>query len=346
MVAFYALQPQGGKRVVRARAQQVHPNMTDLVIIYNHKYESNVPKLDHYYRGRFRKVWHLMPFYRGSAENVIPVYDGSFTFHGFVAQAAAKLKQTDAERFLFLSDDLLLDPGVNQQNILERFGIQRDWGFMAELHDLSEGIYARGVFEARKATLQHPGLEIKNELPPPEEALKRIGRHIKLKSMVLCRFRPYLRKPRRPLLKNAWENWKIFKGNIWHLRECARHRLRPKRLEYPLVGGYSDLFIVPGSAFEEFVHYCGVLAAARIFVEIALPTAMAFTCERIGTEDSSPRRGFNVWFPISTYEEMERKSAMLKEMENKAQYSLSNLMADWPKEYLYVHPVKLSKWKA
>ena len=318
--------------------------MIDLVLIYNHKYESNIPKLERYYSGKFRKIWHLVPFYTGTAENVIPVYEGSFFFQGFIAQAARRLLVDPPEQFFFVSDDLLLDPAINQTNVLHEFGLKEDWGFIAELHDLSQGRYGRGVTEARKASLKQFGLEIDGELPSFAEAQEKIARHIKLDSLVLRRYTPYIRAMEKPYGKNLHSNWKKFRGNLWHLREQFRHWTHPKTLSYPLLGGYSDLFIIPSSVFGQFAHYCGVLAAARVFVELAIPTALAFVCPHLVTEETCPRRGLNVWFPPGPWAEMERKTALLDGITAKAQNKLPNLIADWPQDYLYVHPLKLSKW--
>ncbi len=319
--------------------------MVDLVIIYNHKYEANIPKLDHYYEGKFNKIWHLMPFYKGNAPHVIPVYDGSFLFQGFIAQAAGRLKQSDADHFLFIGDDLLLDPKINQDNVFEELGFEKDWGFISRLDDLSKGIYSRGVNEARTATLQHPGLEIGRELPTYDEALKLIGRHIKLESLMLRKYVHHPLKMVFPFWSNLGINWGRFKANIWHLRERARNWLNLKPMEYPLVGGYADLFSVPRKSFEQFAHYCGVFASAQIFVELALPTALAFSCEHIATEDTSPRRGLSVWFPPGTWEDYERKCELIHQIERQRQNSLANLTAKWPGEYFYMHPIKLSAWK-
>ena len=318
--------------------------MTDLVIIYNHNFETNVPKLDLYYKGKFNKIWHLIPFYKGNAAHVIAVYGGSFFFQNFIAQAAARLKESTADNFLFIGDDLLLDPRINQQNVFEQMGFSPDWGFISELDDLSKGHFLRGVVEAGKATLRHPGLEIAGELPSSKEAVDLIERHIKLDSLVLRKYRRYRLKMRKPFLSHAADNWNRLKGNCWHLLQQAKLGMHPQRLEYPFVGGYADLFSVPRKALASFAHYCGVFAAAQVFVEIALPTALAFACEHIATEETSPRRGLNIWFPPQTWEDHERKAAQIAELEKYK--TLSNLAGNWPNEYLYIHPVKLSQWEA
>ncbi len=318
--------------------------MTDLVLVYNHKYEQNIPKLDRFYAGKFNKIWHLVPFYRGREENVIAVYGGSFVFQGFIAQAAAWLRQSDAERFLFLSDDLLLDPGINQRNLSEHLGLEPEDAFIGEINDLSTGGYMRGVNEGKTATLKHPGLEIGRELPPPEEALRKIERHLKLESLTLRRYRPYSLGMLRPMAANIGTNWKRLKGNLWHRREQAKHWLTPKQLCYPMLGGYADIFSTPRTILDEFAHLCGVFASAQIFVELALPTALALCAKRIRTDATCRRPGFNVWFPCIG-SEVERKAAELAQLEKENAYDLGKLSQNWPRQYMYLHPVKLSKWK-
>ncbi len=53
-----------------------------LVIIYNHQYNKNIDILERIYKGRFSHIYHLIPFYQGDKENVIPVYDASLYFQG------------------------------------------------------------------------------------------------------------------------------------------------------------------------------------------------------------------------------------------------------------------------
>src|SRR5205085_6532757 len=58
-----------------------------LVIIYNHQYDENIERLEHLYKRRFGSIFHLVPFYRGSRSNVVPVYENSHYFQGYIAQA-------------------------------------------------------------------------------------------------------------------------------------------------------------------------------------------------------------------------------------------------------------------
>ena len=57
-----------------------------LIIIYNHQYIKNIEITERIYNGKFSNIYHLVPFYHGVRSNVIPVYDNSHYFQGYVAQ--------------------------------------------------------------------------------------------------------------------------------------------------------------------------------------------------------------------------------------------------------------------
>lgn len=318
--------------------------MVDLVIIYNHKFESNVAKLEKLYRGRFHQIWHLMPFYQGDGPNVIPVYDGSYTFQGFVAHAHRRLMESGAESYLFVGDDLLLDPGINQNNIHHALQLPRGAAYISSFYDLSQGEFSRGVTEARQASLSQRGLQIHGELPPKEEALRLIRRHSPVKSMILQKYSPLAPPYVHPILPNLRTNWNVWKGRVWHRREQLLCWSRPIEMTYPFVGGYADIFLCPRDTLPAFAHVCGVFAAARVFVEIALPTALALTNERISTEATGAKSGFDVWFPPPTWGEMIKRKKTVDEIESVAGRSLERLAEAWPSDTLFIHPMKLSKW--
>ena len=49
--------------------------MVPLIIIYNHRFDQNIEKLNKIYGERFSKIYHLVPFYDGDLPNVIPVFE-------------------------------------------------------------------------------------------------------------------------------------------------------------------------------------------------------------------------------------------------------------------------------
>ncbi len=62
-----------------------------LLIIYNHRYDKNIPLLETLYGERFTYLYHIIPFYDGTKDNVITVYDSSFLSH-ILLKHISKLK--------------------------------------------------------------------------------------------------------------------------------------------------------------------------------------------------------------------------------------------------------------
>lgn len=67
-----------------------------LTIIFNHRYDDNIKKLKRIYRGRFSEIRFIVPFYDLSDEDVIPVFESSYNFQGYLAQARNDLLKVNA----------------------------------------------------------------------------------------------------------------------------------------------------------------------------------------------------------------------------------------------------------
>lgn len=94
-----------------------------IVTIYNHSFEANVPVLDRVYSGRFSHVWHVMPFYRGGADNVIGVYENSYCFGSYVSQSLQRFETNDVSHYLFVPYDMILNPLLDEGNLLQRLSM-------------------------------------------------------------------------------------------------------------------------------------------------------------------------------------------------------------------------------
>jgi hypothetical protein len=316
----------------------------DLINIFNHQYEANISLLEHYYKGRFNRIWHLSPFSQSTLAHIIPVYDGSFTFQNFVANAWRTLASSEADYFAFVSDDLLLDPLINQSNIKEHFNLVDNGAFISVLHDLTQAQYGRGVIEVKRMQKQsHHGLEYESHIPTIEEARQLISRHVPVNNDTLWNYPPYNVTYQKPYLKHIRTNWKSFKAFLWHQRERIKHLVKPAVMPYPVIGGNADIFVIHRHDMPAFAHLCGVFSAMRLFVELAIPTAMAISCQKISTEHDTRRRGINY---VKVWQQQEIKQAfeLIREIENNAECNIDNLSRSWPSQYLYLHPIKLSKW--
>jgi hypothetical protein len=299
------------------------------IIIYNHRFDQNIEVLEKVYASRFSHIFHLMPFYTGDRPNVIPVYENSYYFQGFIAQAFRSFYREDFTHYFFIADDMILNPRVNEQNFTEEMPIPTGFSFISQFNSYnnnSDGFWNR-VNLAYEWKIRQNGLQITGELPLPETAVEKFKK---------------LHLPSDPLrFEQIWETPKTFAQ--WATTVLTRpafcfrflgSKIRGEtfQLSYPLVGGYSDIFVVDAEAIKKFSHYCGVFAAGKLFVEHAIPTALALSSDKIITCRNMKLRGKALW--------NRRELGALDNFGG----SLAKLMGDFPRDYLYLHPIKLSKW--
>lgn len=297
-----------------------------LVVVHNHRYPANIAVLDRLYAGRFSRVFHLVPFHRDGPAHVVPVYEHSHQFQGYITQGlhAFHDPSAPAPHYLFIGDDVLLHPGINERTYLARFGVEEDMGFLPgflEPHRFPG--HWRRIGEVVRYRPEAPGVEAGRLLPPPEEARCLLARH-GVESAPLPHTKAIGPAPTlRPLA--PWLRW-------WKQRlSSPPGGHHPPG--YPLVGSYSDVFIVPGNGLADFAHYCGLFAATRLFAELAIPTALALSTARIRTEKDLAEKGGALW----TSDELRSLDRFGND--------LDALLVDFPADTLYLHPVKLSRWR-
>ena len=299
-----------------------------LIIIYNHQYNQNIEKLENIYKERFSNIYHLVPFYTGDIKNVIPVYENSEYFQGYVAQGLKYFYGDNYVHYLFIADDLLLNPIINETNYQVHFKLNNNACFLPgfiNLHEVKDQWV--GLIRSYNYNLGITGIEAKTQMPDYESALKKFD-HYGLKINPL-NFDDIWHKPEHTTSKIL---------NVINKLLLMRRRLKSKlsgkkyNLTYPMVGSYSDIFIVSADTIKQFSHFCGVTAATRLFVEVGMPTSMILSAKEITTENSLPLKSKTLW--------KSEDYLFLKKYKN----SLTNLISNFPEDTLYIHPVKLSKW--
>lgn len=293
-----------------------------LLIIYNHRYDKNISRIEQIYAGRFSHLYHIVPFYDGDIENVIPVYDNSFQFQGYISQAYQHLKNKGFTHFVCVADDMVINPRLNEQNFFQLSGIDEDACFVHELRDLRD-VRRRWfhIGNAIRFSIFNRGLEIDAILPTREEALNAFQKH-----NIPTRIVPEW--PYQSLRRGVRETLLRYRKILYY------HILQRLYFSYPLVGGYSDMIVVPNTVMATFCQYCGAFAAARLFVEIAIPTSMILCSEK-----------------VQTIQDIRMKDSLIlprnkdRDFLPPLNHSYDQLVSAFPKDMLYIHPVKLSQWK-
>ncbi len=317
-----------------------------LLILFNHKYEKNLDKLRKIYSSRFIHLYFIMPFYRGNDKDIICVYGNSYFFQGYIAQALCKIMDESFDHYFIIGDDLILNPSINQDNYKDFFQLKEGVGFIPEIFLLHNDLNLRKHMKktpfwewnhsAINFDLNAKGIEVKNELPSIEEATAKLASHG-------YNLYPYLKWNQlscfSPDLGGSIKSWGDFKHTVklaikWALLSIKLTVKKYRKIRYPMIGSYSDIVIIPKTAAKSFAHYSGVFSSLNLFVEIAIPTALVLATDRIVQERDLNCEGCTIW--------KDDERVML---EKKFNNCINNLSNNFPGKTLYIHPVKLSKWK-
>jgi hypothetical protein len=303
-------------------------NEIALIVIYNHQYNKNIDVVEAIYKNRFTHIFHLVPFYTGNKSNVIPVYENSFYFEGYVAQGFHRFFHERFRHYFFIGDDLILNPIIDENNYAEIFKLKKDTCFIPDIVLLhkEKGFWHRQI-DAFRYWIHVKGVEAEAIVPSFIEALE-IFRKQGLEIQPLS----FDQVNEKQVFPEKLEIRKLYQYFFYKLSRLKNHK-RPYLLAYPLVGSYSDIFVVSAAVLPRFCHYCGVFAATNLHAELAIPTAMVLTAEDIKLEKDLELAGNALW----TEEDFE----ILKPFGS----NLDLLLEKFPAKHLYLHPVKLSKWK-
>lgn len=296
-----------------------------LLIIYNHRFDRNIPILEKLLMDKWSNIFHIVPFYDGEKENVIPVYENSYYYQGYIAQAYQHLKKFDFDHYVIIGDDMVLNPTLNEKNILSELGIGETDCYFPVIRDLQKGKWDN-ISYAASFRLKQKGAEVFSILPPVDVAKKL--------------FKEKGFKP-NPSISSFTALRNILGCHIVDLRSFVRytvkifkHLLGRIEFDYPFVGGISDFFIVDKKTMPQFCQLCGAFAATNLFIEVAVPTVLVLTCTKLVTQSSD-----------SKYKEMYLWNNDITDFGNKYNYNYQKLINEFPKKTLFVHPIKLSKWK-
>ena len=295
-----------------------------LLVLYNHNFEKNIEKIKNLYKGRFSYVYQLIPFYSGSDESVISVYENSYFFSSYLSQAYTQLKKQNFTHYFVVADDMVINPIVNEYNIFDILGLTEQDAYIPSIEPIQTSAYKKAwlksVLEFR---IEQNGLEVKNILPSKdiaESIFKSNGLPIG-KMPFNYWFKPY------QFQKNMW-------GKVIDFLVDLPLVFRNK-MHYPVVKGYSDILIMPSMYMGLFSKYCGAFAAGRLFVEYAIPTSAVLSIEKshLKTNNDINLKGMALWTKTDW-----------ESLELKYDKSLNRLSNEYPQNILYIHPVKLSRW--
>ncbi len=318
---------------------------TSLVVLFNHRFDRNIPLIREMYSSRFPSMVQLMPYYQGQDADVCSVFGNSFQFYNYIVQSRERIRALPGDYILIIGDDLLLNPAFNEDNTASLLGLESGDDFYLDgFVDVSLPECWRGTQEAHNFSTTPPGVDAKSvngNIPSYEEARAILKSRGLMAHDTLSRVRMFF--PSWQLSKGLYFNWKVLKARGWHIRNWLKYKLRRYAYSYPVVFGYSDIICIPRKRFDDFCRVLSVFSAWNMFVELAIPTALQLLPDaRIRTLADVRFKSGNVWYPQSTehFDSMNRLIDDLLQSSSDAQQLADN----FPQEYMYLHPVKLSRY--
>ena len=319
---------------------------TALVVLFNHQYDRNIPVIREIYSGRFSGLLQLMPYYRGSDPDVCSVYGNSFQFYHYILQARERIRNLEGDYVLIIGDDLLLNPKFDEFSTPSLLGIHGDdTCYLDGFVDVSLPQCYRGTVEAHRFSMTPAGIDagsVNKNVPSYEEARQILKSRDLMRHDELSRVRMFM--PKWIPGGGIHANWKVLKGRIWHLLNHWKHRIKKYPYSYPVVFGYSDIVCIPKGKFDDFCRILEVFAAWNMFVELAIPTALQLLPgTRLATLEDTRYKSGNVWFPQDP-EHFEAMNGVIEELVSASSGDIGKLLSAFPEEYLYLHPVKLSRF--
>ncbi|MDR1758472.1 MAG: hypothetical protein LBR51_05900 [Bacteroidales bacterium] len=314
-----------------------------LLVIYNHRYDKNIPIVEELYAGKFSHIYHVIPFYDGDKENVLPVYESSYRFQSYIAQAYRQILQRcrDYTHYFVVADDMLLNPSVNEHNLFDKFNISDKQCFITRYFPIKTSVHPE-VFPLLYVPKMR-GLETGDMLPDKTTAEKIFNDYGidtgSLNPGIVFRYAI------RCLKKFVCQRHLL---HILKFLKACYFLLGNRKLKYPIVWGYSDTLIVTADVMPKFCNYCGIFSATNLFVEFAIPTALLLSGEPRRSE--AERGGASGLNKVVTEKQTGIKSIVnisteIRKIEEKYETNLQNILARYPEDILFIHPIKLSKWK-
>ncbi len=296
-----------------------------LVIIFNHRYEDNIVKVRELYRERFSRIVMLMPFYNGTDPDIIPVYESSFQFEGYLIQAYEKLMKIDAENYIFIGDDVCLHPELSEGKINQMLGFQGKKVFVTGIWNINIPYLFRWP-HARDSSIPffQRGARWKASIPTYMEAMQLFEDF---------NGRKYSEEYTDDFFAGRYEG----ESDEEHqdaVKEFLKLNRNTRKIPYPMAMAYSDFFIIAREQLFPIARLCGVFSAMNMFVEIAIPTAVVLTTQREDVVLFS-----DTDYDMKIYWENDRE-----EFEEKNHKSIQYLYKNWNPKMLFIHPVKLSAW--
>ncbi|WP_174300682.1 hypothetical protein [Caulobacter sp. S45] len=305
--------------------------MITVCVLFNHPFPANIPALKAIYADRFEDVMFVQPMAPSEDPEVLTSYSGAYGFHGMMVDAIPRILALGAEHVVFIHDDVLLNPLLNENNIVDRLGLTADGAFLPEFKAFGGeldawpwtlGVLWKLVFPLN--AISGSGAEhFASYLPDPQQVEARLCRKYGFD------FKPFSwnrdAPSARPMLGYGRELPAEVQAPILETLFGPRDDPRTIKPAFPLCSGMADFVVVSRGMLEDFRRLLGVFQQLGLFVEVAVPTALAAAAEHVVQSRDVGLRADWLW------------------AEGREATSAATLIEGFRTNLLLAHPFKLSR---
>lgn len=315
-----------------------------LVVVFNHRFDKNLPLLRKIYGARFSEIRFLVPFYDGADDDVIPVYESSHEFQGYFIQAYDKLKDVPCTHYLFIGDDLIINPAFDETNFVGRIKMYDKKFLITTFTQLNKPNMFRWTWVATSSqSFYNPFTSWKDSLYTYDEAISKFNDFFGEQYKEFYD-EEFFGDPKKSG-KNSLCKWKTSKGFSKAVKLFKESNGDSLKIPYPMARGYSDIFCVDKDSLFEFSRLCGIFSGMNLFCEIAIPTTVVLTFKRDDVKLLKNNPGYTYKKTLSIENALILWGNERIAFEQKYNRDFNKLVSEWDEELICVHPIKLSGWK-
>lgn len=299
-----------------------------LCVIFNHPYPRNIPLIKKMYSNKFRQIIFIQPIESSDRDDVVVSYRGSYNFQGMMVDVLPRLEEMSAEYVVFMQDDCLLNPFFDERNILKELKVEEDVPFHPYFAPLTGSIetWAWTLTTVWKVVysgnaLTGTGVEnYRRYLPDAVTAREHLSSRYGMKFSPISNVELVTR--RFGALADPESDQRLTSTLIEGLFKTAPGG--EIALEFPWLYGVSDFTVMSMPSLRKISLFLGVTAATNIFVEVAIPTALAVLHEKVST---TAMTGWHMNYVWDTAREA---------------VSVEGALSSFANRCAMLHPVKLS----
>ena len=265
--------------------------MITLCVMFNHAYPQNIPLLRKLLRPRFSDVVFIQPVVRSQDPDVFTSYRGSYNFQGLISDNLDKLISRGSSHYIFVHDDVFVNPLLNEDNIVERLGVGTNGAFITGVGPMGgriNGPAYRGwnwivgvLWKLAYPTNTISGSGVQSL---SRDFADLAGQTQQIADRYGFEFPPFSYDPSSPPpFTDPFGSQAMSDELVGVIFRGLFGEGDPPSLTPPiaLCLGFSDFFVVDGAIMERVGHLFGVFAAANIFAEVAIPTALIHVADRL-----------------------------------------------------------------